>query len=825
MKKFLTIKTLIAAIIIIKVLVLVVGSHPFDFATYVYQARSFFEYDIPALFSWNKGVPLLGYFYSQYSIYQVVTFLFNGSLENTALLHIAYKLPLLLFDIITAFLLCRIVTHVTKDNKMGILTAILWLINPFVLWSVQLHGSYAIVAAFFSVLSVFLLFKKRFTLAMLTLAVSASVYYYSIVFLPLYILKIISMNKATSRSILIAKYAGVFIGAMFLFYVPFLLTDKVLLASFTASLLHHAAPDAATNAAAIQLPNYSLLKIPYYVLFHDFPTNLTAPIVFKFAQVLTFLGALLVAGYGFWRFHRQLRTHKYTDTQFIIDMLVTVTIFLLFVGKFQNHYLLWIFPFLSLVGVILRSKQILHNVFYISFVVLVAIFGTINTGIYYLDVLSSGIVGSYFSQQDFTRALAGLTVLILLLSNLFLLRKRVKDSFERTIIDRIVISFVCVFFIFMGVVSSLTIIKMISGNASQKLGSEENVYSFIFLDKNKQFRSIETRYVNVTVPDAGFELSQEGSIAPNMRSDHESPWYYYVYRGEARDIPMSLSGGAYAGSRSFTITPKKSETSAQLNMGGGGSKRLVPVEEDKLYEASAMLRWVGVSKSGVRISLRFADKDRKIISGSDRVLHNEDKEDKWGRSSLEFMPPHGASFIEILFTVDIKKSEALEANSAVTVDNFALRSIERFDRLDMHHAEPRGDSEAILKYVLKNPTAQSFDFKVAISKSIKASRVIKVRVNECIRDGEAAATRKDSLVLLFASDCLRQDQPNVIVIDVSNYQEEPKVSLRLMHKLSAKHSANYNMGAFSVLFGLGIVTNGFLLMAAYKVIRKLGDST
>lgn len=85
------------------------------------------------------------------------------------------KLPYLIFDLLVALLLYRLV-----DPKKALLAFSLWIFNPINLYATYMMGQFDILPTFFSVLSIYLAFKGKLKLAAVTLGVGIAFKLYPI---------------------------------------------------------------------------------------------------------------------------------------------------------------------------------------------------------------------------------------------------------------------------------------------------------------------------------------------------------------------------------------------------------------------------------------------------------------------------------------------------------------------------------------------------------------------------------------------------------------------------------------------------------------------
>jgi hypothetical protein len=91
------------------------------------------------------------------------------------------KIPFLLFDVLSAFL----ILHLFSDETKAFTAFKIWLINPVVLVVSYVHGQFDIVPVFFIILALYFLKKKRFGWTMLTIGFGGVFKIISLALLPL----------------------------------------------------------------------------------------------------------------------------------------------------------------------------------------------------------------------------------------------------------------------------------------------------------------------------------------------------------------------------------------------------------------------------------------------------------------------------------------------------------------------------------------------------------------------------------------------------------------------------------------------------------------
>lgn len=103
-----------------------------------------------------------GYYYiAEAANTGAITGMVSANQVNPAFL-ILWKLPLLCFDILTALLIYRFAKELTNNPKVAKTAFILWFFNPLVLSVSYLHGGIDVIAAFFILLGIFLVYRGHY---------------------------------------------------------------------------------------------------------------------------------------------------------------------------------------------------------------------------------------------------------------------------------------------------------------------------------------------------------------------------------------------------------------------------------------------------------------------------------------------------------------------------------------------------------------------------------------------------------------------------------------------------------------------------------------
>src|SRR5437773_2780946 len=112
-----------------------VVSHPYDLAVLTGNAEAWLRWGFSPFYNWKFGVD---YAALAVSAQALRAFLTSLGMPGIAALHVAWKLPLVLANLLTAGTIYRLALKFAPERAP--ILAVLWLVNPAVLWVSAGHG-------------------------------------------------------------------------------------------------------------------------------------------------------------------------------------------------------------------------------------------------------------------------------------------------------------------------------------------------------------------------------------------------------------------------------------------------------------------------------------------------------------------------------------------------------------------------------------------------------------------------------------------------------------------------------------------------------------
>ncbi len=360
--------TIIAVGIIVRLLLMPIAAHPYDvYAWYTLSLdslknASFNVYNFPPLwynymlfpishlYDWlakfiptgtipMASLPSALNFYPSLNIEYVPGMLFNT----------VVKLPFLFSDTLIALLLYKIVKESSLNVGLAEKAALLWFLNPFVIWISAGWGMWDTMPAMFSLASFYLLWRKKVTLSAISLSLGVASKLYPLLFIVPAMIYMLKSNSFEEKRKVVPKFLAVFLISSTILFIPYL----SLAANFFSSyfIANPASTNPIANPLGFGLTYWSLFLLSRFTITANTTLTEIVPLV---SIALVTICLVLV----YWR------TSKITFTKPTVD-LVTVfilPILMLFLSYriIPEQWFIWTLPFL----VILYAGKKVKGIYY-----------------------------------------------------------------------------------------------------------------------------------------------------------------------------------------------------------------------------------------------------------------------------------------------------------------------------------------------------------------------------------------------------------------------------------------------------------------------------
>lgn len=396
---------ILAVGIVVRLVLMPISAHPFDMYVWYNLSGSilkngpFYLQGFPPLwyhymmvpvaysYSWLSSVlpsgaiamsslPSALDFYPSYSVAVVPGLLFD----------FVVKVPFLVSDVLVAVLLYKVVGEVSGNRRLGESAAVLWFLNPFVIWISAGWGMWDTLPALFSLASVYLLVKKRFAFSGVCLALGVAAKLYPVLFLVPIAFYIYKFSSAGERLKNFGGFYGVFGVVSLLLFLPYLGA----VASFIGDFFLLGSGGAGLGVVTPLGP--SVFGLTYWSALGSL---LNASVISGFVTLISVVSLVLFVAFlvlAYWYSSRLSFKNPLFDL--CVVMLFSVAAFFLSYRIVCEQWFVWALPFLVVLCVVGRIRKAF--VWAISIVALLYVFMNCPVPFFFLPLspwLSGELVG------------------------------------------------------------------------------------------------------------------------------------------------------------------------------------------------------------------------------------------------------------------------------------------------------------------------------------------------------------------------------------------------------------------------------------------------
>jgi hypothetical protein len=764
-------KLIVVLLIVMKFTTLPFTSFPFDFAAYVFQVRQFFDYNIQPLFFWNKGVHLLGIFYLQYSSYTVFIDAFNIAKDNLFLLHTFFKLPFVIFDVLTGLLIYKLINIHYSDQNAAKVSSLIWLSNPLVYWMTEVQGQYAVLASFSIILSLFFLSKHRYILSGSSLAAATAVYYFPVILFPLIGLYIFKTQKRGN----IKKYLMGFTATVFILFMPFLFSVSNT-ESLVGSIAHHSAPDAPITSQSVELPDYSLYKVPYYIFNKEVPNSDNAEQYFSYVNKSSLFAVIIIFIYVSIRIIYVIKRKKleYNFNDLIVDLIVVISIFMVMIGKFQTHYFLWLLPLIVLSKWSFQRNESKIAILLISFIPLYTTLSSLNLNIYFLDVLNWGTLQFKFMSTPIQSSVISAVVIlaVFMIPLLILKSKNHLSSIESLkLLNGVIFTLFMIFYFVMALsITSAYYISINSREQKNTLASSGRIYQFPLVVTEQVEHSNTINYGDNSLSEGSFDNVEKSSLS-TIGYISNSPFYLYRINNDPSTAEIVYSEQFKSNALSLKVL---NNGQSQINFGPDLNKKL-SVDGNEVYSAGFKISIPEYSKLDIEFSVRYRDGKGSVIEGSNKILREISGKTGTYDIKEKFRTAAESSTAELVLTL---RDQGSLSTAEVYIDDYNFRKMTVVDN-SVTNAVSKESPEKLVKDIIANGEAVNhFKLSTVITSKDGVGIINRYEINGC-KPQRVVRVSNYEYSIDHDAKCFQDGKINVIS-SIENFLVEPEITTSLV---------------------------------------------
>ena len=234
-----------------------------------------------------------------------------------------FKLPIILFDLLTGAVVYKIVGHVSQRPRLALSAFALWLFNPYITLLLEWDGTWDIFSTFFLVTSWWAFLKNRKLVSGVFLALSIIARFYAIVLLPFFLIISIRRRRFKNAFTFLAGLSS----TLLITLTPFILTDGFSIFEMVRGFLVGGNREFSWFFGHLASPAV--------------PPEASISIVFS----VYFIALVLAAKY--WRLDHGI---------LLYGVLITLIAYLAF-SHWNRYYSTWVLPFIT-VDYVLNRKRV-----------------------------------------------------------------------------------------------------------------------------------------------------------------------------------------------------------------------------------------------------------------------------------------------------------------------------------------------------------------------------------------------------------------------------------------------------------------------------------
>jgi Gpi18-like mannosyltransferase len=244
------------------------------------------------------------------------------------------KLPLLFSDIFSTLMIFKIVKKITGKTGPAESAALLWFLNPYLIWISASWGMWDSMAALFSILCLHFLLERKIAISSVCLVVAVAVKFYPVLFIFPIAVYLLKSSLGTLKRNDFGKFLVIF-GTGFAFLCLFSLTEFMNFLSIFLSFNMGVGVSALTNPFAFGLTYWSLSGLNLII-----KTPLTANVI----GVLSSL--LMVLCLSVFCFRISKLSFRRPGFDLVSSMLLIIGALFLSFRLVLEQWFVWILPFL-----------------------------------------------------------------------------------------------------------------------------------------------------------------------------------------------------------------------------------------------------------------------------------------------------------------------------------------------------------------------------------------------------------------------------------------------------------------------------------------------
>jgi GPI mannosyltransferase 1 subunit M len=288
-----------------------------------------------------------------------------GWLFNTVV-----KTPFLISDILVTLLLYKIINQLSNKKNLGEKAALLWFLNPFVIWISAGWGMWDTIPALLSLAAFYFVLQKKYAFSAVLISLGIACKLYPLLFVIPILIYIQKTTAHAQKSKTYLTFLAVLTISTLLIFLPYI----SIITSFFSDYFLPTTVTQTSGFATDQINNPLGFGLTYWSLFllNRFFNFAISSIMYSIGSIFTILFFLCSLLFAYWKSAKvSFNNHAF---DLVLIMFLPLAILFLTYRIICEQFFVWLVPFI----IILVIKGSVKPAFFWSLSVIALLYATLN---------------------------------------------------------------------------------------------------------------------------------------------------------------------------------------------------------------------------------------------------------------------------------------------------------------------------------------------------------------------------------------------------------------------------------------------------------------
>jgi hypothetical protein len=285
-------------------------------------------------------------FYPDFNVHYVPGWLFN----------VVIKSPFFISDVIITFLIYKIIKVHFNNNGLAEKAALLWFLNPFVIWISSGWGIWDTLPALLSLSAFYFILQKRYAVSAVFISLGVACKLYPLLFVVPILIYIQKNSQVRRRQKNLLTFIFAFLSSILILFLPYLNT----VISFFSNYFLPTTIAQTSSLVTDQVNSPLGFGLTYWSLFllnrlFNFPVSSNIISLGSILSVLLFLAGLSII---YWKIAKS----SFDNQPYNLALILTLPLAVLFLTYriICEQFFIWLIPFFIILIISGRIKPILY---------------------------------------------------------------------------------------------------------------------------------------------------------------------------------------------------------------------------------------------------------------------------------------------------------------------------------------------------------------------------------------------------------------------------------------------------------------------------------